>query len=58
MDESSDTSLLLSDRSSLEPPGVLAINLDEEDSDEADRNNATGFNIFIAAYEKVAFQII
>jgi hypothetical protein len=50
MQDSSETSLLLSDPLSLEPPEEVIKNLDEEDLDEPERNNATGFSIFLALW--------
>lgn len=48
MQDSSEKSLLLSSPSSLELEDLIK-NLDEDERDEAERNKATGFNIFMAA---------
>lgn len=51
MQDSSEKSLLLSSPSSLELEDLIK-NLDEDERDEAERNKATGFNIFMAAKTK------
>lgn len=50
MQVSSEKSLLLSSSSSLEFEELIR-NLDEDERDEAERNRATGFNIFMAVTE-------
>lgn len=52
MQDSSEKSLLLSEPSSLEfeaEDEALTKYLDDDDRDDVDLNNATGFNIFIAS---------